>query len=109
VGPSTLRSRAPRTLGAVGSPGSVFNLCPGRMAPPKSQHAVCIAAFFGSDQQPLHWCRFPFAEPLTLHSGETVSSAQVVEAMSQFTAPERLARMDQVLPLVWSIHAAESN
>ena len=42
-------------------------------------------------------CRFPFAEPLTLHSGETVSSAQVIEAMAQFMGPERLARMEQVI------------
>lgn len=44
----------------------------------------------------LSFCRFPFAEPLTLHSGETVSSAQVIEAMAQFMGPERLARMEQV-------------
>lgn len=46
-------------------------------------------------------CRFPFQEPLTLQSGETVSSAQVIEAMSQFVEPARLARIDQVgiLPL----------
>jgi hypothetical protein len=47
-------------------------------------------------QQPIAFCRFPFAEPLTLHSGEAVSSAQVIEAMAQFMGPERLARMDQV-------------
>jgi hypothetical protein len=48
------------------------------------------------NQRPLAACRFPFAEPLTLQSGDTVSSAEVYEAMAQFIGPERLARMDQV-------------
>lgn len=41
-------------------------------------------------------CRFPFVEPLTLQTGERVDSARVIEAMSQFVAPARLARIDRV-------------
>ena len=40
--------------------------------------------------------RFPFAEPLTLTTGERVSSATVIDAMSQFVEPTRLARINQV-------------
>lgn len=40
--------------------------------------------------------RFPFSEPLTLQSGDQVSSAQVIEAMAQFVEPARLARINQV-------------
>ena len=40
--------------------------------------------------------RFPFEEPLTLQTGERVSSAEVAAALSQFVAPQRLVRIEQV-------------